>query len=92
MTLTEALEGLTEDRFCTGALARDCAGKPTIVFGREATRWCVRGWFYKHMFTYEIHQQAARCAQALGYPRAHIANDVLGYKFVEKLRNWENQK
>lgn len=90
MTLTQALEGLTEDRFCTGAFARDASGRSVSSDDTSALRWCATGWLLKVKAEEAIFASATEVAERLGYPFRAAANDSLGYKFIEALRKHED--
>jgi hypothetical protein len=85
-SLAQALEGLTEDKFCTKHLAVDIYGESVMYNNPNACRWCVIGWFRKVRASVEIMDRANSIAINKGFVGAVAANDNLGYEFIKLLR------
>jgi len=95
--LTKSLfAGLTPDKFCVGAFARDANGHKvkynnlTAVKWCDnptAVRWCAIGWLLKHDAEDHIRPELCKLAKSLGYISIADANDEMGYAFIEAILN-----
>ena len=86
--LKAAFRDFGPDKHCVGSFAENDQGKPVTPNNPDAVKWCALGWL---LHTYNpcapFSLQLDRIAHDLGYTSISEANDALGYRFIEILRD-----